>query len=402
MANAYREILLTPNVKGLLMTATIVRLPQTMIGIGLLTMLVQQSAGYWLAGAIAGTYTLATAFVGPRISRLVDRHGQSRVLPIVSAFSVAMLLTLLAAAHVQAPSALLFILAALAGTMPSMSVMARARWAKIFRGKPLLHAAITLDTVLAELAYIAGPPLAIALSMNCFAEAGPLAAVALLTVGVTVFVLQRQTEPEVVARTTTATGSAMRLPGLRVLVMAMVAMGLIGGAVDVAVVAFATAEGSPTTASWILAAYALGSVSAGLVFGALTITAPIERQFLIALILLAVTAVLPMFSANVYIMTGMIFVAGMSFAPTIAIVMNLGTHIVPAAELTEGLTWMSTGIGIGIALGGACAGLVIDTLGARAGFGVAIVAGLALVAIATIGQRSLRAESAMPSALRAV
>jgi MFS family permease len=90
----------------------------------------------------------------------------------------------------------------------------------------------------------------------------------------------------------------------------------------------------------------------------------------------------------------MLFVAGMSFAPTMVVVMNLGTIIVPPSRITEGLTWMTTGISIGVAIGGVLSGLIIDVYGAQAGFGVAIVAGLMMVVIVLLGLRTLRATSA--------
>jgi MFS family permease len=90
----------------------------------------------------------------------------------------------------------------------------------------------------------------------------------------------------------------------------------------------------------------------------------------------------------------MLFVAGMSFAPTMVIVMNLGAIIVPPSRITEGLTWMTTGISIGVALGGVLSGLIIDVYGARAGFGVAIGAGLVMVVVVLLGLRTLRATSA--------
>ena len=92
MANHYRELLTTPGATGLVFASSIARLPQAMIGIGIITMLVQQTGVYWLAGAVAGTFTLANALLGPHISKLVDQHGQSRVLPVVTAFSIAMLI----------------------------------------------------------------------------------------------------------------------------------------------------------------------------------------------------------------------------------------------------------------------------------------------------------------------
>ncbi|MET0844997.1 MAG: MFS transporter [Pseudomonas sp.] len=395
MANPYRELFTTPGVPGLVIASSIARLPQAMIGIGIIIMLVQQTGLYWLAGSVAGTFTLANALVGPQVSKLVDQRGQRRVLPLMTAFSVGMLLALILAVYMRAPSFLLFLLAALAGTMPSMPAMIRARWTQLFRGKPQLHTAFSLDTVITELAFIIGPPLAIGLSTNFFAEAGPLVAVLLLVIGVTAFLLQRQTEPKVVVGGRKNAGSTLLIPGIRTIVLALLAMGVIGGSIDVAVVAFANAQDWPASASFILAAYALGSMIAGLTFGALRFSLPIEKQFFVGVLVTAVTAVLPIFSPDVYILAAMLFVAGVSFAPTMVVVMNLGTIIVPPSRITEGLTWMTTGISIGVALGGVLAGLVIDVYGARAGFGVAIVAGIVMVVIVLLGMPELRATSAV-------
>lgn len=394
MANHYRELLTTPGATGLVLASSIARLPQAMIGIGIITMLVQQTGVYWLAGAVAGTFTLANALLGPRISKLVDQRGQSRVLPIVTAFSIVMLLALIFAVYMRAPAALFFVLAALAGTMPSMPSMIRARWSQLFRGKPQLHTAFSLDTVLTELAYIIGPPLAIGLSVSFFAEAGPLVAVALLAIGVTAFLLQRQTEPKVVVGHASHGGSTLLIPGVRTIVLSLLAMGVIGGAIDVAVVAFANAQGWPASATFILASYAFGSLVAGLTFGALRVSLPIEKQFFIGILVTAVTGVLPVFSTDVYVLSVMLFIAGISFAPTMVVVMKLGTIIIPASRMTEGLTWMTTGISIGVALGGMLTGPVIDAYGARAGFGVAIGAGVMMMVVVLIGLRTLGLASA--------
>lgn len=399
MPTTYRELLSTPGVGGLVMAGTIARLPQTMIGLGLITMLVQQTGLYWLAAAVAGTFTLASALIGPQVSRWVDQHGQSRVLPMITAFSTGMLLALIVAAYVQAPFPLLFALAALAGTMPSMSAMIRARWTYLFRGKPHLRTAFSLDTVLTELTFVIGPPLAIGLSTSLFAQAGPLVAVVLLVIGVTAFVRQRQTEPPVAHAGNAHTGSTLRIRGIPTIVLALLTMGVIGGSIDVAVVAFAHSQGWPASASFILAAYALGSLIAGLAFGATRVSLSIEKQFLAGILVTAVTAVLPIFSPDVYTLTAMLFVAGVSFAPTMVIVMSLGTTILPPSRVTEGLTWMTTGISIGVALGGILAGMMIDHYGAQAGFAVAIAAGVVMVAVVLAGLPTLRAVSVQSTCL---
>lgn len=395
MANPYRELFATPGARGLAVASTIVRLPQAMIGIGIVTMLVQKTGEYWLAGAVAGVYTLANALVGPQISRVVDRRGQSKVLPFVTAYSISMLLALIVAVYLQAPAPLLFLLAALAGAMPSMPAMIRARWLQLFRGKPQLHTAFSLDTVITELVFTLGPPLAIILSTSLFPEAGPLAALLLLIVGIIAFLMQKQTEPKVVEGLGKQTSSTLLIPGVRTIVFALLALGVIAGSVEVAVVAFANMQGWPASASFVLAAYALGSMIAGLLFGTLKFTAPLEKQFLAGGVVMAITTLLPILSPNMYMLAAMLFCAGVSFAPTMVIVMNIGTTILPPARITEGLTWMTTGISLGVALGSVLAGLVIDLHGARAGFSVAIVAGFIMVLIVLMGMRVLRTSSAV-------
>ncbi|MNY46559.1 hypothetical protein D3C86_1817480 [compost metagenome] len=60
--------------------------------------------------------------------------------------------------------------------------------------------------------------------------------------------------------------------------------------------------------------------------------------------------------------------------------------------LTEGVTWVMTGIGIGMALGAFLSGWVIDNFGPDNGFWVSVAASLSTVAIITLGQRSLSGD----------
>ncbi len=89
------------------------------------------------------------------------------------------------------------------------------------------------------------------------------------------------------------------------------------------------------------------------------------------------------------------FVAGLFFAPTMIIAMGLVENIVPPSRLTEGLTWMVTGLGIGVALGAALAGLAIDAAGIAAGFGVTLTAGLIVLLVAAGGYRLMRRTLAL-------
>ena len=80
MANPYRELFNAPGARAFVIAAMIARMPISMTGIGVITMLSQLTGGYALAGGVAATFALATAFCAPQVSRLVDRFGQGRVL----------------------------------------------------------------------------------------------------------------------------------------------------------------------------------------------------------------------------------------------------------------------------------------------------------------------------------
>ena len=61
---------------------------------------------------------------------------------------------------------------------------------------------------------------------------------------------------------------------------------------------------------------------------------------------------------------------------------------VPGQRLTEGLTWLVTGLGAGVAAGAAMAGWVVDHYGVRAGFWTAVVAGAIVLLVALPGARA--------------
>ena len=390
MFKSYKSILQIPGVKGLLFASTISRLPQAMLSIGIITMLVQQTGSYWLAGALAGTFSFSCAIFDPQISKLVDRHGQRKVLPIVTIFSITMLLALIVASCYQQQSWVLFIFSAFAGILPPMTAMVRARWAFLFRGKSLLKSAFSLDSVVAEIIFIVGPPLAIYLSTSFHATTGPLVATVFLCTGVLLFLLQHKTEPAIVQEKGNQQDSALKTSGILIIVFALVAMGFIGGAIDIAVVAFSNVHQSPNTASLIIALYALGAVFGGLIFGAWKTHLEIEHQFLYITVLMMLTSVMPLFVNTLPALGLAIFIIGLTIAPTMIIAMDIGSSLLPQSRLTEGLAWMSTGITTGVATGGALAGIIIDHYGAHSAFLLILLAGVAIATISMLGFTRLK------------
>ncbi|MFD7685374.1 MFS transporter [Streptomyces sp. NPDC059781] len=390
MPSPYRALFAAPGSRAFSAAGFLGRMPLSMMGIGVVTMVSQLTGRYGLAGALSATIALAAAVAGPQVSRLVDQYGQRRVLRPATLVSLTAAAVLLCAAHYGWPEWVLFVACVGIGCVPSVGSMIRARWAALYRGTPKLHTAYSFESVVDEMCFVFGPIISIGLSTAWFPEAGPLLAACFLAAGVFWLTAQRATEPEPHPREHEGGGgTALRAPGLQVLVATFVATGAIFGAVDVVTVAFAEEEGHKAAASLVLAVYALGSCVAGAVFGLLHFAGAPERRWLLGVCAMAVSMIPLLLVGNLPFLAVALFVAGLSIAPTMITTMSLIEEHVPRAQLTEGMTWVSTGLAVGVALGSSAAGWVIDAAGARAGYGVPAVAGAVAVAVGFLGYRRL-------------
>ncbi|THF55127.1 MFS transporter [Ollibium composti] len=391
MANPYAEIFKARGAKGFSSAAFVARLPVAMAPIGIVAMLSQTHGEYWLAGAVSATFALANALVSPQISRLVDRYGQARIAMPAAIVSAVAFVLLIAAANQRWPAWVLFAAALAAATMPSISAMVRARWSEVFRDRPELNTAFAFESAADELIYIAGASLSVGLAVSFFPEAGMLASTALLAVGMMAFLLQRASEPAVrPIHSGQHKGSAVRLPAVRLVTLALVFVGATFATAEVASVAITEQLGQPGAASLVIGVYAVGSFAVGLILGALNPKMPLHRQMLIAVSVLALTALPLLFAGtSVPLLAAAVFLSGVAISPTFITAFGVIERKVPESMLTEGVTWVMTGIGIGMALGAFISGWVVDNYGPQNGFWVSVAASAAAVLTVGIGQGSL-------------
>ena len=136
----------------------------------------------------------------------------------------------------------------------------------------------------------------------------------------------------------------------------------------------------------VLTAYAVSSLIAGLGFGALRLDMSLPRLLLLGVLATAASTVPFVLVGNVAALAVAVFVSGLFWAPTMIVAMALVERLVPEARLTEGLTWLMSGLSIGYALGSALAGQVVDAYGAQNAFGVAVAAAVAILLLAPFGQ----------------
>jgi MFS family permease len=389
MSNPYAEIFRAPGAKGFAAAAFLARLPIAMAPIGIVAMISQTRGEYGVAGVVAATFALTNALVSPQISRLVDRFGQARVLTPATVVATLSFVALLLATHRGWPAWTLFVAAFLAGSMPSIPAMVRARWTEIFRERPELSTAFAFESAADELVYIAGASLSVGLSVALFPEAGILVSTILLAVGSTAFIAQRATEPAVRSAAQTATGSAFWQRPVQIITFALIFIGAIFATAEVSSVAITKELGQPGAATLVIGVYAVGSFVVGLIVGASRITLPLQRQLAIAVAIIALTTLPLLFADTVALLAIAVFVSGLAISSTFITAFGLIERLVPASMLTEGITWVMTGIGIGMALGSFTAGWVVDTFGARNGFWVSVISGAIALATVLLGQRTL-------------
>ena len=363
-----------------------------MAPIGIVAMLSQAYGEYWLAGAVSATFALTNAFVSPQISRLVDRMGQSAVVAPATIISVIAFAALIAATRWEWPAWTLFAFAFLAATMPSMPALVRARWTEIFRNRSELGTAFAFESAADELVYVAGASLSVGLAVAFFPEAGMLTSTLLLAVGTAAFLMQRGTEPRVRPADGLSTGSAIRLRPVQIVTLALIFVGAIFGTAEVGAVAITEMLGQPEAASLVIGVYAVGSFVVGLIFGALKLKAPLQRQLAGAVLVLAILTPPLLIADTVGLLAFTVFLSGVAISPTFITSFGLIERRVPESMLTEGVTWVMTGIGIGMALGSFATGWVVDEFGARQGFWVSVASAAGALVTVLAGQRALSGD----------
>jgi predicted MFS family arabinose efflux permease len=153
------------------------------------------------------------------------------------------------------------------------------------------------------------------------------------------------------------------------------ALGVLFGAAEVATVAFADEEGSQAYAGGLLALWALGSLVAGLLTGAVKWRRGPSIRVKWGAFAMACAMAPLYFVESVPVMGLVLLLGGFAIAPTLIGTLSLTERTVPSARLTEGMAIMHTGLVAGVAPGATIGGVVIDAYGASVAYLVCVAAG---------------------------
>lgn len=389
----YADILRIPGAATFSAAAFVARLPISMVGLGIVLMVSAERGSYGEAGAIAAAYTVASAIVSPLGARAVDRWGQRRVvriLVVIHALGLALLAWTTTAGW---PFLALLALAIMSGaTQPATGALVRARWANLLADDHRLGTAFAFESLLDELIFVVGPPLATFLAVTVSAPAPVVAAAIFVSVGSALLIAQRRSEPEPSVAADHVDIRPLRRTGMPVVLLCLLAIGAVFGSVDVATVAVADAADARGAAGIILGGYAAGSMLAALYVGGRTVgRGPLYLPRLLAgasALMVIVTVPLAL-ASNLAFLGIMVFVAGLAVSPTLIACFTLVERLVPARQLTEGLTWAISSIGLGVAMAATATGWWVDSLGSSSAFWLTAAAAAVLALIGISGFRSL-------------
>ena len=399
MLTTYQRVLAHPGALLFSATGLVARLPIAMIGLGIVLLVSEATGSYGVAGSVSAVFLLANGLVSIVVGRLVDALGQARVLPAAVLTCTAALTVLMLTVQADWSLAWAYGSAAVAGAaMPPVGACIRARWSYVLDRPAEVQTAYALEGVVDEAVFILGPILVTVLATSWHPLAGLGAAAVAGLVGTLALSAQTATAPPPHPR---HTGSAPRptMPWrtMASLTVVCLMLGAFFGSAEVATVAFAEERDAKRYAGVLLGLWALGSLAAGLVTGALTwrVGADVRlRRGTIALTLVMIPMTL---LGSVPLMGGALFLAGFAVAPTLIAALTLTEQTVPSARLTEGMAVIHTGLVAGIAPGATLAGVVIDRVGASPAYLVAVGAGLlAAVAAQTLPRVGARPSTSQP------
>ncbi len=389
----YRELFGNQYAAQLFGWSIVARLPMGMAALALVLLVRGAGAGYGQAGVVAAAYAIAVAIGAPYGGRQVDRGGPRLVLRRRMVLFPALFGLVAVLGLVGAPIAAIAAAAAAAGlTFAPVGSALRSIWPTVV-GTDGAKTAYALDAALQEVIFVGGPLLVAILALT-----SPVAAVAgaavIAAVGTYAFSRLPPVRDAVpAAERHSARFGALSAIGVRTIALLSLSLGLGFGAVEIAVPAFAEAEGNRALAGIALAGFSAGSLVGGLLAG-LRPSSDERRRIIFGTFVLTGAMALPLAAGSVSTMAMLLFLAGLPIAPVVAAMYAQIGRVAAAGSIAEAFSWFGTAVSIGIAGGSVAGGWLIDTNSWRA----AVLLGVACLGVGALLTALRRATLAPPPA----
>ncbi|MEL5992192.1 MFS transporter [Microbacterium phosphatis] len=373
---SYRELARTPGVARIIAAQLMARFPSGMISLGVLIHVEHLTHSYGAAGTVLAAMSIGQAVAGPITSRWMGRWGMR---PVLTALTLLYAAAITVIALTPLPVPVLVALGLLAGlSTPPVQSAVRTIYPKLVNSRQL-GALYSLDASLQELIWVAAPVLVTFLAIQVSSVLALLVIAVVAIGGGAWFILSPELGRVRIPRSRSSFGVVLRKPT----VLLTTAMGVlfIGSTAAVEAGIVATFGEGGVESGLVLAAYALGSLTGGLGSGGIPMSPwSVARRLGIVVLGSALTLVMV---ANPFWLAFALFVAGLGFAPALAVMLAGTSASVKFSETAEAYGWINTGQLIGAALGSMAAGFAIDDNGPVGAYlvSIAMITGATLIAV---------------------
>ncbi|MGW7270271.1 MFS transporter [Streptomyces sp. NPDC054864] len=387
----YGQLLRTRGAWTFLLPGFAARQPFAMLTISIVLLVQHTTGSYGVAGAVSAVTGVSMAVCAPFGGKLADRFGQRAVLVPGVLIHTLSVLSLTVLALSDAPLWALFLAAVPTGaSQPQISPMVRARWGVKLQDTPLAGTAAAFESVTDELTFVLGPLFATALCTTIDPAAGLFTEAGLTLVGGLLFAAQKSTQPKPASREEHARVehvSALRIPGVRVLIVTFLGIGAVFGGMQVSLAAFTESIGEPGLNGVLYGTFAAGNMLSGLVCGAIVWKIAPQRRLLVGYAALTLMASGLWAAHSVVLLAGLGLLVGVCIAPALITGYTLVDRLVAPSGRTEAFTWLTGAVALGQAAAVTVAGQLEDHFWDGAGFLVPL-GGTALALAVLVSLRS--------------
>ncbi len=359
----YTRLFITPGLRAVLLASIVGRLPMGLAGLAILLYVQSVTASFAVAGMISAFYVLGVAAIAPLIGRMIDRLGPRPLLLASALIYPSAMVSLVLLVERGIPVGWLAVAALVAGAMlPPITICMRTLFPRLLSDGDMLQTAYSVDSILVESIFAAGPAL-IALFVAIEFRSGAVLFAAFCAIAGSVLFMRTpviRLWPRPSAPVRTSLLGPLRNRRLLVLYAATTLYSIAFGLLEVAITALATAQGRPAAAGVILALASVGSGLGALVYGSRGWAMAPQRQYVVAQFAMAIGlfALAPV--TNLYWLAALCVVACSPMAPVIALQSVLVARFTPRAMLAESFTWAATALLGGVSAGIAAGGALVD------------------------------------------
>jgi MFS family permease len=354
----YAAVLQAPETRLTFGLSMVGRLPIGITGLAILLLVQGQSGSFARGGTATAGYVAGLAVVAPVLGRWIDRKGPRGVLLASGVLFPAALTALVAVVSSDAPVWLTPLLAGVAGaSFPPITVCMRTYFRQRLGDDPLLAAAYSLESILIEVIFVAGPMLVAAFVAFASAAAAVWFAAACGGLGALLF---RRSPALRGWRIESPRGGSFLGPLANrrfvALIVVVLCYSTAFGLVEIGITAYATEAGNAALAGVLLGLMSTGSALGGLAYGSRSWHVPLVRQFALTLAIMGAGLALLALPWSQWAFALWCAAAGVIMAPALIIQSILVAKTARPEHSTEAFTWSTSallgGVGIGLASGG--------------------------------------------------